>query len=66
TATGTLSTSDQLFRLRQGSTDVNEYTLHFRTLAAASGWNEVALLGAYRQGLNPEIHAAMVWNPFCN
>ncbi|KAL0192201.1 hypothetical protein M9458_010497, partial [Cirrhinus mrigala] len=59
TATGTLSTSDQLFRLRQGSTDVNEYTLHFRTLAAASGWNEVALLGAYRQGLNPEIRAAM-------
>ncbi|KAI2647695.1 Transposon Tf2-11 polyprotein [Labeo rohita] len=24
-----------------------------------SGWNEVALLGAYRQGLNPEIRAAM-------
>ncbi|XP_053681471.1 retrotransposon-derived protein PEG10 [Labeo rohita] len=59
TATGTLSTSDQLFRLRQGSTDVNEYTLHFCTLAAASGWNKVALLGAYRQGLNPEIRAAM-------
>ncbi|KAI2645968.1 Transposon Tf2-8 polyprotein [Labeo rohita] len=59
TATGILSTSDQLFRLRQGSTDVNEYTLHFRTLAAGSGWNEVALLGAYRQGLNPEIRAAM-------
>ncbi|KAI2645073.1 Transposon Tf2-8 polyprotein [Labeo rohita] len=59
TATGTLSTSDQLFRLRQGSTEVNEYTLHFRTLAAASGWNEIALLGAYRQGLNPEIRAAM-------
>ncbi|KAL0177369.1 hypothetical protein M9458_026263, partial [Cirrhinus mrigala] len=59
TATSTLSTSDQLFRLRQGSTEVNEYTLHFRTLAAASGWNEIALLGAYRQGLNPEIRAAM-------
>ncbi|XP_053681475.1 retrotransposon-derived protein PEG10 [Labeo rohita] len=59
TATGTLSTSDQLFRLRQGSTDVNEYTLHFCTLVPASGWNEVALLGAYRQGLNPEIRAAI-------
>ncbi|KAL0197996.1 hypothetical protein M9458_006536, partial [Cirrhinus mrigala] len=59
TATSTLSTSDQLFRSRQGSTEVNEYTLHFRTLAAASGWNEIALLGAYRQGLNPEIRAAM-------
>ncbi|KAL0155123.1 hypothetical protein M9458_049386, partial [Cirrhinus mrigala] len=59
TATGTLSTSDQLFHLRQGSTDVNKYTLHFRTLAVASGWNEVALLGTYRQGLSPEIRAAM-------
>ncbi|KAI2646808.1 Transposon Tf2-8 polyprotein [Labeo rohita] len=59
TATGTLSTSDQLFRLRQGSSSIHEYTLHFRTLAAASGWNEISLLGAYQQGLNPEIRAAM-------
>ncbi|KAL0151004.1 hypothetical protein M9458_053517 [Cirrhinus mrigala] len=56
TATGTLTTSDQLFRLQQGSSSANEYTLHFNTLAAASGWNEV---GAYRQGLNPDIRAAM-------
>ncbi|KAL0146623.1 hypothetical protein M9458_057963 [Cirrhinus mrigala] len=35
------------------------YTLHFRTLVAASGWNEKALLGAYRQGLNPDLRAAM-------
>ncbi|KAI2648567.1 Transposon Tf2-8 polyprotein [Labeo rohita] len=59
TATGTLSTSDQLFRLHQGSSSIHDYTLHFRTLAAASGWNEVSLLGAYRQGLNPEIRSAM-------
>ncbi|KAL0173110.1 hypothetical protein M9458_033421, partial [Cirrhinus mrigala] len=26
---------------------------------AGGGWNETALLGAYRQGLNPDIHAAM-------
>ncbi|KAL0150837.1 hypothetical protein M9458_053856 [Cirrhinus mrigala] len=51
--------SDQLFRLQQSTSSVHDYTLHFRTLAAASGWNEVALLGAYRQGLNPEIRAAM-------
>ncbi|KAL0146490.1 hypothetical protein M9458_058121, partial [Cirrhinus mrigala] len=38
---------------------VQEYTIHFRTLAAASGWNEVALLSAYCQGLNPEIRATM-------
>ncbi|KAI2642436.1 Transposon Tf2-8 polyprotein [Labeo rohita] len=59
TATDTLTTSDQLFRLQQGTSLVNDYTLRFRTLAAASGWNETALLGAYRQGLNPEIRAAM-------
>ncbi|KAL0152574.1 hypothetical protein M9458_052297, partial [Cirrhinus mrigala] len=61
TATGTLTTSDQLFRLRQDSSSVNKYTVHFCTLAAASGWNEAALLIAYRQGLNPEIHAAMAF-----
>ncbi|KAL0148369.1 hypothetical protein M9458_056349 [Cirrhinus mrigala] len=54
TVTGTLTTSDQLFQLQQGSSSVNEYTL-----AAASVWNEVALLGPYRQGLNPEIRTAM-------
>ncbi|KAL0154168.1 hypothetical protein M9458_050526, partial [Cirrhinus mrigala] len=59
TATGTLTASDQLFRLQQGTSSVNDYTLHFCTLAAVSGWNEIALLGAYRQGLNPEIRAAM-------
>ncbi|KAL0186760.1 hypothetical protein M9458_018430, partial [Cirrhinus mrigala] len=59
TTTGHLSTTDQLFRLQQGRTSVTEYTLHFRTLVVASGWNEKALLGAYRQGLNPDIRAAM-------
>ncbi|KAL0152744.1 hypothetical protein M9458_052467, partial [Cirrhinus mrigala] len=33
TAAGTLTTSDQLFRLRQGSSLVQEYTIHFCTLA---------------------------------
>ncbi|KAL1279053.1 hypothetical protein QQF64_025726 [Cirrhinus molitorella] len=58
TATGVLTISDQLFHLQQGSSSVHEYTLHFRTLAAASGW-DVALLGAYQHGLNPDIRAAM-------
>ncbi|KAL0161945.1 hypothetical protein M9458_041341, partial [Cirrhinus mrigala] len=58
TTTGILSTCNQLFRLQQG-TSVNECTFHFRTLAAASGWNETALLGAYRQVLNLDIRAAM-------
>ncbi|KAL0190891.1 hypothetical protein M9458_013589, partial [Cirrhinus mrigala] len=59
TTTGQLSTSDLLFRLQQGNSTINEYTLHFRTLAVASGWNETVLLGAHRQGLNPQISAAM-------
>ncbi|KAL0183501.1 hypothetical protein M9458_019197 [Cirrhinus mrigala] len=54
-----LSTSDQLFRLLQGNSTIHQYSLHFRTLAAASGWNETALLSAYRQGLNPQIRSAM-------
>uniref|UniRef100_A0A671NU31 DUF4939 domain-containing protein n=1 Tax=Sinocyclocheilus anshuiensis TaxID=1608454 RepID=A0A671NU31_9TELE len=41
--TGELSVSDQLLRLRQGSSTTREYTLQFRTLAATSGWNEAAL-----------------------
>ncbi len=58
-ATGALSVSDQLLRLRQGTSSTHEYTLQFRTLAATSGWNEAALLGAYRQGLDTSIHAQM-------
>ncbi|KAI2644120.1 Transposon Tf2-8 polyprotein [Labeo rohita] len=57
TTTSVLTVSDQL---QQGSSSVHDYTIHFRTLAAASGWNEIALLGAFRQGLNPDIRAAMV------
>ncbi|KAK3506565.1 hypothetical protein QTP70_009903 [Hemibagrus guttatus] len=34
---------------------VSEYALQFRTLAAKSGWNEQALLAAYRQGLDPQV-----------
>ncbi len=42
-----LSVHDQLFNLRQGSDSVSVYALQFRTLAAASGWNETALLTAF-------------------
>ncbi|KAK3551952.1 hypothetical protein QTP70_031641 [Hemibagrus guttatus] len=34
---------------------VTEYAIQFRTLAAKSGWNEQALLAAYRQGLSPQV-----------
>ncbi len=36
--------SDQLYHLRQGSQPIKEYALRFRTLAAASGWNERSLI----------------------
>ncbi|KAI5611807.1 nephrocystin-4-like, partial [Silurus asotus] len=38
---------------------VVDYSLRFRMLAASSGWNEAALLGTYRQGLNQELQMAM-------
>ncbi|KAK3546861.1 hypothetical protein QTP86_003751 [Hemibagrus guttatus] len=46
---------EELCRLQQGKLTVPEYALQFRTLAAKSGWNEQALLAAYRQGLNPQV-----------
>ncbi len=51
--------SDQLLRLRQGASSTHKYTLQFCTLAATSGWNEAALLSAYRQGLETSIRAQM-------
>ncbi|KAK3526942.1 hypothetical protein QTP86_004713 [Hemibagrus guttatus] len=49
------SVGEELCRLRQGKLTVPEYALQFRTLAAKSGWNEQALLAAYRQGLDPQV-----------
>ncbi|KAL0185695.1 hypothetical protein M9458_017365, partial [Cirrhinus mrigala] len=34
---------------------IQEYSVKFRTLAASSGWNEMALLTTYRQGLEPNL-----------
>ncbi len=59
-ATWALSMSDQLLSLRQGTSSTNMYTLHFRTLVAASGWKEKCpLLSAYQQGLGTIICAQM-------
>jgi hypothetical protein len=35
--------------------NIHQYALKFRTLAAASGWNEPSLITAFRQGLNPHL-----------
>ncbi|KAK3527323.1 hypothetical protein QTP86_020252 [Hemibagrus guttatus] len=40
TSTSALSVHDELFGLRQANRAIHDYTLHFRTLAASSGWNE--------------------------
>ncbi len=58
-STGSLSIPDQLIRLRQGRSTVSDYTLQFCTLAATNGWNEAALLTAYRQGLDSQIRMQM-------
>ncbi len=52
---GDSSIGEQLFQLRQGSMPIHQYSLKFRTLAAASGWNEPSLLTAFRQGLNSRL-----------
>ncbi|KAK3520536.1 hypothetical protein QTP70_025774 [Hemibagrus guttatus] len=59
TSTSALSVHDELFSLWQANRAIHDYTLHFHTLAASSGWNEVALLSAYRRGLNPKIRQQM-------
>ncbi|KAK3531089.1 hypothetical protein QTP70_010364 [Hemibagrus guttatus] len=55
TPAGDSSIGERLCQLRQGSLTVSDFALQFRTLAAASGWNEQVLITTYRQGLNPRI-----------
>ncbi|KAK3569088.1 hypothetical protein QTP86_022131 [Hemibagrus guttatus] len=52
---GDSSVGERLCRIKQGNLSVTEYALQFRTLAAASGWNEQALIATYRQGLDPQV-----------
>ncbi|KAI4898934.1 hypothetical protein NFI96_007063 [Prochilodus magdalenae] len=44
-----------LLNTHQGSLSVADYTIDFRTLAAESRWNLVALGAVYQQGLNEEL-----------
>jgi len=46
---------EQLYHLQQGNMPIHEYALRFRTLAAASGWDESPLLTTYRQGLEARL-----------
>ena len=50
----------RLHAIRQGNRSVADYTLEFRTLAADSGWDDVALRSAYRRGLSEELKDLLV------
>lgn len=51
---------DRLFTIRQGARSVADYAVEFSTLSAESGWNEPALLCAFRRGLNDSVWDALV------
>uniref|UniRef100_A0A8C1X240 Gypsy retrotransposon integrase-like protein 1 n=1 Tax=Cyprinus carpio TaxID=7962 RepID=A0A8C1X240_CYPCA len=56
-----LSVHDQLFTIRQQRNEsVSDYAVRFRTLAYISGWNETALITAYRHGLCEKIQSLIV------
>ncbi len=46
----TISVHVKLLQLRQAGMSIHDYTVGFRTLAATSGWDEIALLSAFRRG----------------
>ena len=59
--TAELSVHDQLFSIRQGKRETtSSYALRFHTLACMSGWNESALVTAFRHGLLAEIKQLIV------
>ena len=52
--------AQQLSHLRQGKNSVCDYAIHFRTLAAESGWNNTALYNTFLKGLTPTIQDLLV------
>ncbi|KAK3556472.1 hypothetical protein QTP70_008336 [Hemibagrus guttatus] len=51
--------STRLLQLSQGSRLAAEYAIEFRTLAAQSGWNDVALKAVFQRSLNIELQAEL-------
>lgn len=47
--------SARLARLAQGTSSVTDYSIHFKTLAAACSWNEAALRAQFIDGLSDSI-----------
>lgn len=52
--------SIQLLELRQGCDTAANFAIKFCMLAAQYGWNEMALVVVFREGLNHELKADMV------
>ncbi|XP_044044042.1 uncharacterized protein LOC122872197 [Siniperca chuatsi] len=52
---GDSSAGEKLYQLKQGQRSIQDYALEFRTLAAASGWNEQSLITTFHQGLEPRV-----------
>ena len=50
----------ELSTLKQGKDSVCDYTIHFRTLATESGWNNTALYNIFLKGLSPDIQDLLV------
>lgn len=51
--------TSQLLAIHQGARLVVEYAVEFWTLAVDSGWNEPALQGVFRWGLNGQLWDAL-------
>ena len=47
--------AQELSTLKQGKNSVCDYAIHFRMLAAESGWNNTALYDIFLKGLSPDI-----------
>uniref|UniRef100_A0A3B3H296 Gypsy retrotransposon integrase-like protein 1 n=1 Tax=Oryzias latipes TaxID=8090 RepID=A0A3B3H296_ORYLA len=50
----------ELTIIRQGGDSVCDYAIRFRTLAAESGWNSVALYDVFMKGLAPRIQEQLI------
>ncbi|KAK3553761.1 hypothetical protein QTP70_009181 [Hemibagrus guttatus] len=57
---GSKDISVRLMELRQGSEAAADYAIHFRTLAAQSGWNDAALWAFFHAGLHPALQSELV------
>lgn len=51
--------SEQLLDLKQENRTAADYAIDIRTLAAQSGWNDVALKAVFKRGLNAQLQAEL-------